>query len=68
MQGGINEENIYRLERQFQYSDSIKIIRKQVEKYEKLVWKQANRLGRDKENNKKINRIQKEVNGLKSNK
>jgi hypothetical protein len=37
MQGQINEENIYRLERQFQYSDSIKILRKRVEKYEKLV-------------------------------
>ena len=68
MQGQTSEENLSRLERQFQYSDSIKIIRKQVEKYEKLVWEQADRLERDKENNKKINRIQKEVNGLKINK
>ena len=37
MQGQANEENLYRLERQFQYGDSIKIIRKQVEKYEELV-------------------------------
>jgi hypothetical protein len=33
MQGQTNEENIYRLERQFQYSDTIKIIRGQVGKY-----------------------------------
>ncbi|MDR1897009.1 MAG: hypothetical protein LBR10_09500 [Prevotellaceae bacterium] len=37
MQGQTNEENLYRLERQFKYNDSIKIIRKQVEKYEELV-------------------------------
>ena len=37
MQGQTNEENIYRLEKQFKYSDSIKIVRKQVEKYEELV-------------------------------
>ncbi|MDR2652889.1 MAG: hypothetical protein LBC68_11375 [Prevotellaceae bacterium] len=37
MQGQTNEENLYRLEQQFKYNDSIKIVRKQVEKYEELV-------------------------------
>jgi uncharacterized membrane protein YhiD involved in acid resistance len=41
MQGQTNEENIYRMENQFKYNDSIKIIRKQVEKYEDLVKEQA---------------------------
>jgi hypothetical protein len=33
MLGQTDEENLYRLERQFKYSDTIKIIRKQVERY-----------------------------------
>ena len=37
MQGQTSEENLYRLERQFRYGDSIKIIRNQVEKYEEMV-------------------------------
>ncbi|MDR2145964.1 MAG: hypothetical protein LBE91_05860 [Tannerella sp.] len=37
MQGQISEKNLYRLEEQFQYGDSIKIIRRQVEEYEKSV-------------------------------
>jgi hypothetical protein len=37
MQGQANEENLYWLEQQFKYGDSIKIIRKQVEKYEELL-------------------------------
>jgi len=48
MQGQTDEENLYSLERQFQYGDSIKIFRKQVEKYEKLVKEQAERLERAK--------------------
>jgi len=36
MQRQTNEENLYWLERQFQYDDSIKIIRRQVEKFEML--------------------------------
>jgi hypothetical protein len=32
-----DEESLYRLEQQFKYNDSIKIIRRQVEKYEELV-------------------------------
>jgi hypothetical protein len=48
MHGQTNEEDLYRLERQFQYSDSIKIIRKQVGKYEELVREQAERVMRAK--------------------
>ena len=68
MQGQTNEENLYRLEQLFQNNDSIKIVRKQVERYEELVKEQAERLERDSENNKKISEIQQEVKGLKSNK
>ena len=47
MKGQIDEENIYREEQQFKYSDSIKIIRKQVEKYEELVKEQAERIRKE---------------------
>jgi methyl-accepting chemotaxis protein len=68
MQGQINEENIYRLERQFKCNDSIKIINKQVEQYEELIKEQAERLERNRENVKEMNKIQQEVNVLKNNK
>jgi hypothetical protein len=55
MQGQTNEENLYRLERQFQYNDSIKIIRNQVEKYEELVREQAERMEQMKKTIKKQN-------------
>ena len=64
MQGQTNEENLYRLEWQFKYNDSIKIIRGQVEKYEELVRKQAERIERVKEASKK----QKDVEALKKSK
>jgi len=65
IQGQTNEENLYRLERQFQYNDSIKIIRKQVEKYERLVKEQVERIEKNRGNAKKMNEIQHEVNKLK---
>jgi methyl-accepting chemotaxis protein len=61
MQGQTNEENLYRLERQFRYSDSIKIIRKQVEKYEELVKEQAERIERARQNSEEVERLQREV-------
>ena len=61
MQGQVNDESLYRLERQFQYSDSIKIIRKQVEKYEELVREQAERIERAKRNSEETIKLQKEV-------
>ena len=65
MQGQTNEENLYRLERQFHYKDSIKIVRKQVEKYEELVKEQAERMGRMKQNSEEAERINKEIHSLK---
>ena len=51
MQGQTDEGKLYRLERQFQYNDSIKIIRKQVKKYEDLIKEQAEKMERAKKNN-----------------
>jgi hypothetical protein len=59
MQGQTDEESIYRLEQQFQYGDSIKIIRKQVEKYEELVMAQAERIERAKRNSEEVEKIHK---------
>jgi hypothetical protein len=66
MQGQTNEENIYRLERQFRYGDSIKIICKQVEKYEELVREQAERTERARRNSEEVERLRKEAETLKS--
>jgi hypothetical protein len=65
MQGQTNEENLYRLEQQFNHKDSIKIIRKQVEKYEELVKEQAERIERARQNSEEVERIQREVEVLK---
>ncbi|MDR1584064.1 MAG: hypothetical protein LBS55_12575 [Prevotellaceae bacterium] len=65
MQGQTNEKNIYWLERQFKYNDSIKIVRKQVEKYEELVKEQAEKIERAKQENEAIKRLQKEVKTIK---
>jgi len=65
MQGQTNEENLYRLEQQFKNNDSIKIVRKQVEKYEELVKEHAESLEKYKENDEKMNEIQQKVNSLK---
>jgi hypothetical protein len=66
MQGQTGEENIYQLEQQFKYNDSIKIIRKQVEKYEDLIRKQAERKERAKRNAEELGKLQKEVEELKN--
>ncbi|KAA6318679.1 hypothetical protein EZS27_031345 [termite gut metagenome] len=61
MQGQATEENIYRLERQFKYRDSISIVRKQVEKYEQLVKERAERVERARRNDVKAERLGKEA-------
>jgi uncharacterized membrane protein YhiD involved in acid resistance len=66
MQGQTNEENLYRLENQFKYNDSINIIRKQVKKYEELVKEQAERIERAKQDNEEMKKLQMEVNMLKN--
>jgi hypothetical protein len=65
MQGQTDEESLYRLEQQFQYGDSIKLIRKQVEKYEELVKAQAEKLERAKRDSEEAERLKNEVDSLK---
>jgi hypothetical protein len=65
MQGQTNEKNIYRLERQFRHSDSIKIIRKQVDRYEELLKEQAERMERAKRNSEEAEKFQKDAESLK---
>jgi hypothetical protein len=65
MRGKADEESIYRLERQFRHGDSIKIIRIQVEQYEELVLKQAERIERAKANDKEMNELQRKVESVK---
>ncbi|GHT30621.1 hypothetical protein AGMMS49574_10730 [Bacteroidia bacterium] len=66
MQGEANEENIYHIEQHFRYNDSIKIIRKQVEKYEELVKEQAERLERVRRNSEEAEKLRKNVELLKT--
>ena len=68
MLGQTNEDDFYRLERQFKYGDSIKIIGKQVEKYEELVKEQAERMERAKRNSDEAERIRREVETLRERK
>jgi hypothetical protein len=65
MQGKTNEESLYRLERQFKYSDSIKIIRKQVERYEELVREQVEKIERAKRDSEEVEKLKNEVESLK---
>jgi hypothetical protein len=68
MQGGTTEENIYRLEAKFEYADSIFTIRKQVEGYERLVKKQAEKIERARRNADEAKRLQREAESLKEKK
>jgi hypothetical protein len=68
MQGRTNEENIYRLERQFRYGDSIQIIRKQVEAYENLVKEQAERIERARHNSEEAEKYRKSAEAVKKEK
>jgi len=65
MQGQADEESLSGLEWQFKYSDTIKIIRKQVEKYEELVKEQAERMERARRNTTKAEQLRKEAETLK---
>jgi hypothetical protein len=64
--GQTNEENLYRMERQFKYSNSIKIIRMQVEKYEELLQEQLEKTERANRNREKAERLQRETEKLKN--
>jgi hypothetical protein len=65
MQGQVNEENLYQLEGQFKYNDSIKIIRKQVEKYEELVKEQAEKLEKAKQSSEETEQVKRKIESLK---
>jgi hypothetical protein len=65
MQGQTDEENLYRLEQQFKYNDSIKIICKQVEKYEVLVKEQAERIERARLNSEEAENLRQQTDEIK---
>jgi hypothetical protein len=65
MHGQTDEESIYRLEQQVKYSDSIKIIRKQVEKYEELMKDHVEKLERAKRDSEEAERLYKDAESLK---
>ncbi|KAA6340879.1 hypothetical protein EZS27_011280 [termite gut metagenome] len=64
MQGQMTEENIYQLGKLFENRDSIKIVRKQVERYERLVMEQAEKIEWARRNADEAKRLQREVESL----
>ena len=66
MQGQTDEDGIYRLEQQFRHADSIKIIRRQVEKYEELVRERAAMIERTRRNSEAADRLQQEIETLRT--
>ncbi|GHT08322.1 hypothetical protein FACS189426_03650 [Bacteroidia bacterium] len=67
MQGQTSEDSFLRLDRQFQYRDSVTIIRKQVEKYEQLVMEQVERMERARREAEEAEKLKKETEYLKKN-
>ncbi|GHV48486.1 hypothetical protein FACS1894181_04320 [Bacteroidia bacterium] len=65
VQGQAHEENLYWLEQRFKYNDSIKIIRKQVEKYKELVQEQAERIEKAKQNSEEAENLRQQTNEIK---
>lgn len=71
MQGEANPENLLKMETAFTYNrnkDSINIIRKRVETYERLVKEQAEKIERARLNTKEAERLEKEVESVKKRK
>jgi hypothetical protein len=68
MRGQTNDENLYRLEQQFKHNDSIKIIYKQVERYEELVKEQTERVERVKRNSEDAERLHKQKENIRNTK
>ena len=66
MQGQTDAESLYRLEQQFRYSDSIQIIRNQVEKYEESVKEQARKLEQAQRKESEAEQLRKEADNLKA--
>ena len=65
MRGQTKGDNIYRMERQFRHGDSVKIVRKQVEKYEDLVREQSERSEHVRRYEEEVERFKKEVEAVK---
>jgi hypothetical protein len=71
MQGEANPENLLKLETFFTYNrnkDSIAVIRKRVETYERLVKEQAEKIERARLNAKEAERLEREVESMKKKK
>jgi uncharacterized membrane protein YhiD involved in acid resistance len=66
MQGEADEENLYRLEKMFEYQDSIFLIRKRVGKYERLVKEQAAKLERANRDKEDLERLYKQKENIKN--
>ncbi|GHS93760.1 hypothetical protein FACS1894207_0750 [Bacteroidia bacterium] len=66
MRGQTDEESLYRMEHLFQYGDTIRIIRKQVELYEELVKEQAERIERAKRNSEEVERLYRQKENIKN--
>jgi hypothetical protein len=66
MYGQTNENNLYRLEQQFKYADSINIVRKQVERYEELVKEQAEKLERAVQNSEEAKELHRQKESIKN--
>jgi cell division protein FtsB len=64
MRGQTNEENLFRLQQQFQDRDSIRIIRNRTVEFERLVREQAERMERARINEAERERLQREVDNL----
>jgi hypothetical protein len=64
MPGQTNEENLFRLQQQFQYSDSVRIIRNRIESFESLVREQAERMKRARLNEQENERLREETERL----
>ena len=64
MQGQTNEENLFRLQQQFQHSDSIRTIRNRVVEFERLVRLQAEKMERARINEAERERLRREVDYL----
>jgi hypothetical protein len=61
MKGEVDGAGITRIERQFQYGDSIRMVRKQVEEYERLVREQAEKAARARKITQENERLKNEI-------
>jgi hypothetical protein len=65
MQGRASEENICKLEAKFEYVDSVFVIRKQIEEYERLIKEQAEKIGRARQNVEEAKKLHNKAGNIK---